>query len=252
MIPKNPKIFALIPALDEEKTIGHVVRGALKYVDHVVVVDDLSEDDTAEIAQRAGAQVIRLKNRVRVGGVVKAGISYVRTLKPDILVTLDADGQHDHDEIPLLINALLEGRGDWVIGSRYLYNMNNPCNGMFGNWFFRQKKNIYIKSLGNWFFSKLVSFLTRQNITDTMSGFKALSGESLLNLHLKFDYAYCPEMAITLCMEGYNVTEVPIKNNHRTEGESKVIINILPYGIKQLGIVLYTYFRMLLENLFNK
>ena len=236
--------MALIPALNEEKTIGHVIRGALKYVDHVVVVDDLSEDDTAVVAMKAGAQVIRLRNRVRVGGVFKAGISYVKKLKPDILVTLDADGQHDPDDIPLLINALSEGRSDWVIGSRYLYNKNNPSKLMLGKWCFMQKNNIFIKSLGNWFFSKLVSFLTRQNITDTMSGFKALNWEPLLNLHLKFDYAYCPEMALLLCLEGYRFSEVPIKNNHRTEGESKVIINILPYGIKQLGIVFYTFIRI--------
>ncbi len=246
MIPENPKIVALIPALNEEKTIGQVVRGALKYVDHVVVVDDLSDDDTVEIARKAGAHAIRLKKRVRVGGVVKAGISHVKKLKPDILVTLDADGQHDPAEIPLLINAIQEGKCDWVIGSRYLYNHTNPSSGILGNWFFKQKKNKFIKGMGNWFFSNLVSILTRQKITDTMSGFKAMNQEALLNLHLKFDYAYCPELAIILGMEGYKVTEVPIKANHRVEGESKVITNILPYGIKQLGIVFYTYFRMIL------
>lgn len=241
MIPENPKIIALIPALNEEKTIGHVVRGALKYVDHVVVVDDLSDDKTADIARRAGAQVITLRKRRRVGGVAKAGISYVRKLKPDILVTLDADGQHDPDEIPKLINAILEGRGDWVIGSRYLHNKNKSISNRWENWFFMQKKNIFLKGLGNWFFSKLVTFLTGQTITDTMSGFKALSWEPLLNLHMKFDYAYCPEMAITLCLEGYRVSEVPINNISRATGESKVVINIFPYGIKQIGIVFYTF-----------
>ena len=251
MIPDNPKIVALIPALDEEKTIGHVVRGALKYVDHVVVVDDLSEDDTAVVAREAGAQVIRLRKRIRVGGVAKAGISYVKKLKPDILIILDADGQHGPDEIPKLVNALLEDRCDWVIGSRYLHNKNKTISNSWENWFFRQKKNIFLKGLGNWFFSKLVTFLTGQTITDTMSGFKAISWKPLLNLHLKFDYAYCPEMAIILCMEGYNVSEVPVKNIPRAKGESKVVINIFPYGIKQLGIVFYTYFRMNLCNLFK-
>jgi len=246
LIPENPKIVALIPALNEEKTIGHVVRGALKYVDQVVVVDDLSDDNTADIARRAGAQVITLRKRRRVGGVAKAGISYVRKIKPDILVILDADGQHDPDEIPKLVNAILEGRGDWVIGSRHLHNKNKSISNRWENWFFRQKKNIFLKGLGNWFFSKIVTFLTGQTITDTMSGFKALSWGPLLNLHMKFDYAYCPEMAITLCLEGYRVSEVPVKNISRTTGESKVVLNIFPYGIKQLGIVFYTYFRMIL------
>ena len=120
MIPEKSKIVALIPALDEEKTIGDVVRGALKYVDHVVVVDDLSEDDTVDVAREAGAQVIRLRNRRKVGGVVRAGISYVKTLDPNIVVTLDADGQHDPDEIPHLLNLVLDGKFDLVQGSRFL------------------------------------------------------------------------------------------------------------------------------------
>jgi glycosyltransferase involved in cell wall biosynthesis len=253
LIPENLKVVALLPALNEEMTIGYVVRGALGYVDHVVVVDDLSEDNTADVARRAGAQVITLRRRRRVGGVVKAGISYVRTLKPDILVILDGDGQHDPHDIPKLVNAVLEGRGDWVIGSRYLYNLNNHVSSRrFSNWFFRQKKFIFLKGLGNWFFSKLVTVLTRQNITDTMSGFKALRWGPLLNLHLKFDYAYCPEMAITLCLEGYKVSEVPVQNRARITGESKVVKNILPYGIKQIGIVFCTYFRMNLGKIFAR
>ena len=105
--------------------------------------------------------------------------------------------------------------------------------------------------MGNWFFSKLVSVLTRTNITDTMSGFKAMNWESLLNLHLKFDYAYCPEMAIILCLEGYQVTEVPIKAVLRPEGESKVVTQILKYGIIQLCIVFYTFIRMIPEKFIN-
>ena len=143
------------------------------------------------------------------------------------------------------MNVVLEGHGDWVIGSRYLFNKNNHVpTRKLTNWFFRQRKFIFFKGLGNWFFSKLVTVLTRQNITDTMSGFKALRWEPLLNLHIKFDYAYCPEMAIILCLEGYKVSEVPIRNNSRAHGESKVVQNILPYGIKQIGIVFYTFLRM--------
>ena len=120
MIPENPKIVALIPALDEEKTIGHVVRGALKYVDHVIVVDDLSEDDTAVIARKAGAQVISLRLRRRLGGVIRVGIEYVKKLNPDIMVMLDSDGQHEPSDIPRILKPILEGNANWVIGSRFL------------------------------------------------------------------------------------------------------------------------------------
>ena len=250
MFSKHPKILALIPALNEEGTVGDIVQRTLKYVDHVVVIDDLSGDNTADIARKSGAKVISLRKRRRIGGVIKAGISYVKILNPDILVILDADGQHNPDEIPILVNAILEGRGDWIIGSRYLYNiLNSKIERKWSNWFYRQRKNIFLKGLGNWFFSKLVTVLTKQQITDTMSGFKALSRETLLNLNLKFDYAYCPEMAITLCLEGYKVSEVPIKYNSRLEGESKIITNILVYGIKQIGIVFYTYISLKFKDL---
>jgi len=240
----KPFIVACIPALNEENTIGYVVRRTLKYVDRVIVVDDLSMDNTALFARRAGAWVIRLKKRRRVGGVIKAGISYVKRLNPDVVVILDADGQHNPDEIPKLLNVVLEGHADWVIGSRYLHNVRNfTSHNWVGNWFFRQKKNIFLKGLGNWFFSKLVSVLARHYITDTMSGFKVLSREAFYNLDLKFDYAYCPEMAINLCLEGYRLSEVPIQSRTRLKGESKVVINVLPYGVKQLGIIFFTYLR---------
>jgi glycosyltransferase involved in cell wall biosynthesis len=245
---KHPKIIALIPALNEEDTIGDIVQRTLKYVDHVIVIDDLSIDNTVDIARKTGAKVISLRKRRRIGGVIKVGISYVKKLNSDILVILDADGQHNPDEIPLLINAILEKQGDWIIGSRYLHNVqNSKIERKWSNWFYRQKKNIFLLGLGNWFFSKLVTVLTKQQITDTMSGFKALNRKTLLNLNLKFDYAYCPEMAITLCLEGYKVSEIPIKYNSRLKGESKIITNIIFYGIKQIGIVFYTYLRMSLK-----
>ena len=227
MIPENPKIIALIPALDEEKTIGHVVRGALKYVDHVVVVDDLSEDDTAVVARRAGAQIIRLRNRRKVGGVVKAGLTYVKKLKPNIVVTLDADGQHDPDEIPRLLKLVMDGKFDLVQGSRFL----------------KDKRKRTVKDAGNCIFSRLVSILLRQKITDITSGFRVFNFIALSDLDLKFDQECYPEMTIDLRLKGYRITEEPIKNLPRLHGDSKVIGNLFAYIFRALGIVTYTLLR---------
>ena len=227
MIPDNPKIVALIPALNEEKTIGAVVRGALKYVDHVVVVDDLSEDDTVEVAKEAGAQVIRLRNRRKVGGVVKAGISYVKSLEPNILVTLDGDGQHDPDEIPHLLKLVLDGKFDLVQGSRFL----------------EDKRKSTIKDAGNCIFSRLVSFLLRQKITDITSGFRVLNFIALSDLDLKFDQECYPEMTIDLSLKGYRIAEEHIKNLPRLHGNSRVIDNLFSYMFKALGILTYTFLR---------
>lgn len=227
MIPENPKIVALIPALNEEKTIESVVRGALKYVDHVVVVDDLSDDDTVDIARRAGAQVIRLSKRRRVGGVVKAGISYVKKFEPYVVVTLDADGQHDPDEIPRLLKLVLNGKFDLVQGSRFLVD--------------RHKRTV--RDAGNYIFSRFVSLLLRQKITDITSGFRVFNFIALSDLDLKFDQECYPEMTIDLGLKGYRITEEPIKNLPRLHGNSKVIENLFTYIFKALGIVTYTFLR---------
>jgi len=233
LIPENPRIVALIPALDEEKTIGDVVRGALKYVDHVVVVDDLSEDDTVDVAREAGAQVIRLRNRRKVGGVVKAGISYVKNLDPNILVTLDADGQHDPDEIPHLLKLVLDGDFDLVQGSRFLFDGHKRT----------------IRDVGNCIFSKFVSILLRQKITDITSGFRVLNFIALSDLDLKFDQECYPEMTIDLRLKGYRIAEEPIKNLPRLHGNSKVIDNLFSYIFKALGILIYTFLRNIKNNL---
>jgi len=229
---ESPKIVALIPALDEEKTIGDVVRGALKYVDHVVVVDDLSEDDTAVVARRAGAQVLRLGNRRRVGGVVKAGMSYVKTLKPNVVVTLDGDGQHDPDEIPLLLKLVMDGRFDLVQGSRFLVDRHRRT----------------IKDVGNCIFSSFVSVLLRQRITDITSGFRVFNFMALSDLDLKFDQECYPEMTIDLRLKGYRIAEEPIKNLPRLHGDSKVIDNLFSYIFKALGIITFTFLRNMKTN----
>jgi len=234
----DPRIIAVIPALNEEITIESMVQGASKYVDRVIVVDDASTDDTAKLARRAGAFVISLPEQRRIGAVMKAGLVYAKKLEPDIIVTIDADGQHNPDDIPRLIQAVVDGRGDWALGSRFLHTPGRTKG---------------LKALGTWIFSRLVTILTGQRFTDTMSGFRALSRDVLLGLDPKFDYAYCPEMTLILCLEGYRVVEVPIQNKPRRHGKSKVVINVLPYGIKQLGIVLFIFlkFKFLVKRLRN-
>jgi len=107
-------VSAVIPAYNEEKTIEAVVKGALSHVDEALVVDDGSTDDTARIAEEAGAKVLRQQN----AGVLKATELGLREATCDIIVTLDADGQHDPSEIPSLIEPILRGEADLVMGIR--------------------------------------------------------------------------------------------------------------------------------------
>lgn len=111
----GPSISAVIPALNEEGRIGAVVRGCLPYVDEVVVVDDGSADGTAREAEAAGARVFRNDANLGYIGSVKRGF---REARGEILVTLDADGEHRVGDIPALVVPIMEGNADLVFGMR--------------------------------------------------------------------------------------------------------------------------------------
>jgi len=107
-------VSVVIPAYNEEKTIEAVVKEALSHVDEVLVVDDGSTDSTARRAEEAGARVLKQRN----AGVLKATERGLGEATGDIIVTLDADGQHDPSEIPILIEPILRGEADLVMGIR--------------------------------------------------------------------------------------------------------------------------------------
>jgi glycosyltransferase involved in cell wall biosynthesis len=114
----NPRIVVGISALNEERTIAKVVIRASKYADAVLVVDDGSSDDTRLIAEKLGAVVRRHDRNLGKGAGLRACLDWARSIGAEVLVTLDADGQHDPDEIPMIIDPILNEKGDIVIGSR--------------------------------------------------------------------------------------------------------------------------------------
>jgi len=117
VIAKITKL-ALFPAYDNEQTIARVILLAQKYVDEVVVVDDGSKDMTAVIAERLGAKVLRHDRNLGKGAALRTGFNYAKQSGADLIVTLDSDGQHDPEEIPHMIDPILKGEADVVIGSR--------------------------------------------------------------------------------------------------------------------------------------
>jgi hypothetical protein len=124
-LPENPLIVAAVPCYNEARFIEDVVRRAQRYVDSVVVVDDCSTDNTAEVAQAAGARVIQHPTNMGPGTAARSCLKAGRDLNADILVTLDGDGQHNPDEIPEVIAPILNGEADLSIGSRFLGRYNN-------------------------------------------------------------------------------------------------------------------------------
>ena len=116
----QPVIIAGLPMYNEEETIGTVIRRTEKFVDRVICVDDGSSDSSARIAEKSGAIVERHRFNRGYGGALKTIFSVTKNIDADILVTLDSDGQHNPEDIPLLIEPILAGEADIVIGSRFV------------------------------------------------------------------------------------------------------------------------------------
>jgi glycosyltransferase involved in cell wall biosynthesis len=159
-----PSITALLPAYNEEISIGSVVLRTKQYADRVIVIDDGSSDRTAEVAALAGAEVLRHVENQGKGAALKTGFA---SLNGDaVIVTIDTDGQHDPVDIPRLVAPILAGQADMVNGSRYL-------NG-------NKKDTPLYRRVGQ----KVLDVATNINmdgnlsITDSQSGFRAFSGRT--------------------------------------------------------------------------
>ncbi|BAW31306.1 MAG TPA: glycosyltransferase family 2 protein [Methanothermobacter sp.] len=199
------KIAALIPAYNEELTIGSIVLLCREYVDEVIVVDDGSSDKTAEIAKAAGAKVIRHDINLGKGAALKTGF---RVADADIIVTLDGDGQHDPSEIPKLIKPIIDGEADIVNGSRYLSGSD--------------KNTPFYRRVGQKILDKATNISTRLEITDTQSGFRAFSKDSIPYFRFKENgFAIESEMLSDAAESNLKIVEVEIGVTYDVEGSTK-------------------------------
>jgi glycosyltransferase involved in cell wall biosynthesis len=156
--------LAVVPAYDEGRCIGSVVLRVKTYVDQVLVVDDGSNDDTAQIAEAAGATVLRHDHNRGKGHALNIGLARARQLGAGAVVLIDGDGQHRAEEIPDLLGPILSGEADVVVGSRYLQAHEQvPRHRVLGH-----------KAL-NW----LTNAVSGVHLTDTQNGFRALSSRAL-------------------------------------------------------------------------
>lgn len=226
---KDQTLVVIIPAYNEEETIGNVVRSIPRDIEGisevlVVIVNDGSKDNTVSESLSAGADyVVNFTTNNGVGFAFKEGITTALQLNADIIVNLDADGQHDSNDISKLITPIISGNSDVVVGSRFLDSTD--------------LKMPLVKRLGNLFFTKSVVWSTGVHLTDCQSGFRALSREAALKLNLIGKFTYTQESLIELAMKNLRITEIPIKVKQRN-GESKVVKHCYSYGIKALLIIL--------------
>jgi UDP-N-acetylglucosamine---dolichyl-phosphate N-acetylglucosaminyltransferase len=190
------KIVAVIPAYNEAQTIADVLDHAKKHVDLLVVVDDGSSDRTAEIARAHGVVVVSHVINRGLGAAIGTGFDVAKKLGADIIITLDADGQHDASEIPVFVKAIQNG-ADMVIGSRML-------TGFKGMPWYRRVAQI----LGN-----LVTLvLFGAWVTDSQSGFRAFNRFALEKIEIKTNrMEVSSELVAEAKRNRLNVKEVPIK-----------------------------------------
>ncbi len=210
------QVSVVIPAFDEEDAIGGVVADLLarRPWREVLVVDDGSADQTAARAQAAGARVVRHPYNKGNGAAVKTGI---REAQGDVVLLMDADGQHDPEDADRLVEKV--GVYDLVIGAR------------------AAKDQKWVRALGNAVFRALASWLTGRDIPDLTSGFRAARRDRLVEiLHLLPNgFSYPTTSCLALLKAGYNVAFEPIRARPRV-GRSK--IRAMRDGTKFLLIIL--------------
>jgi len=206
-----------IPAYNEEQTIGKIVQECLQYSDKVIVCDDGSSDDTSKIAKQNGAVVLSHKKNLGYGAAIITLFDQARNENADIMVTLDADGQHNPEQIPTLVSALTENNVDVVIGSRFLdKNTNSPSY---------RKTGIKIITTAS-------NFGTNFKVSDSQSGFRVYSKNAIDVIHpTEKGMAVSTEILLKASNKGLSVAEVPITVSY--EGETSTHKPV-PQGISVL------------------
>ncbi|MDD5616296.1 MAG: glycosyltransferase family 2 protein [Candidatus Methanoperedens sp.] len=219
------KTIAIIPAYNEESTIGDVIKGTSQFVDEILLIDDGSTDQTIDVAMNAGAIVIdNIVNR-GLGKTIKRGYNEAIKHGADIVVQIDADGQYDPKEIPKLIQPILENKADLVLGSR-LENLKYEMP-----WFKKQ---------GNKAFTWLLRRLTGADIKDGQTGFRATRKEVFETIEIQGDFTYTQEMIIRASKEGWRIANVPINFYQRSSGESRLMSGPLSYAWRAWIIIIRT------------
>ena len=165
----KPFVMVGIPANNEENSIARVILNALKFSDAVIVCDDGSTDYTGHIARRLGADVIRHEKKRGYGAAIASLFKRAKEIGADVLVTLDADGQHDPSEIPVIVEPVLKDEADLVIGSRFVKAGSND-------------EMPFYRRFGAKFITRLVNGSSKNGISDAQSGFRAYSRKALQQL----------------------------------------------------------------------
>lgn len=211
----HPEQFAggvavVIPAYNERENIGHVLRALPEKVCgltlHAIVVDDGSADDTTEAARAAGAAAVRLPLNRGQGAALRTGYRLALHTGAEVVVTMDADGQHQPSELSRLVSPIVAGEADVVGGSRVLGDAD-PSHAA--------------REMGIWLFARLLSLLTWSRVTDPACGYRAVRTEALRGLEFRQDQFHNSEFIVEASKRHLVTLEAPVTVAGRLSGQSK-------------------------------
>lgn len=210
----------VIPAYNEERFIGSVVLKTRQIVQTVIVVDDGSRDSTAEIAEAAGAVVVRHEGNKGKGVALNTGFLKAKEYTPEVVITLDGDWQHMPEEMALVAAPILEGGADIVVGSRYLEKSSDvPVQ----------------RVIGHWGFTSLTNIVSGVSLTDSQSGYRAFSPAALEALTFSSNsFSVESEMQFLAKDHKLKVVEVPITIRYVDKPKR----NVLSHGLVVLNGIL--------------
>lgn len=211
LLPPGKRLLVIIPAYNEEASLAKVIGDVWTAVPEaeIVVINDGSYDRTPQVARSAGAHVVNLPYNLGIGAAMQTGFMFADENGFDYAVQVDGDGQHDPREIAVILEPVMRGEADVVIGSRYIED--------------RGYVTPKARRMGIIILAHYISLLTRRKATDTTSGFRA-SNRRVIELCARYypsDYPE-PESLVLFRQMGFTVQERPVTMNARYGGISSI------------------------------
>lgn len=214
-------VYVIIPAYNEGKRILNVIKDTKKYVRNIVVVDDGSKDNTYNVANKTGVDVLKHIINLGKGGALKTGCDYAVKKGAKILIVMDADGQHNPSEIPHFIRNL--DKTDIIFGYRQLKNIPS------------------VLKFGNWFINKSTKLLYGLNLRDTQGGYRAFKSKIYKKIRWEAnDYSMESEMIANVGKHHLSYKEIPIKTIYQDKYKGttildgiKIVFNMLLWKLKK-------------------